>query len=368
MKRSFWTIVVVGVTTFLLGELALRVYNPIYVPVRADQIQLPVNRVFTQTNLNNKDVDRELVNSYNGLGLRGPEYPADPEKHIKIFTVGGSTTACVTLTDGRTWPDQVLKQLRERFGPGIWLNNAGIDGHSTFGHQILLDTHLARYRPDYIIYLVGINDMGREDLNEYDSGLTLNDLSLRNRIVASSELLSTAQALYRSYRAFDMGLNHAVDHDLKHIKAASMAPDAVVAHLREHKDRHAQGFERRMRSLIERTIAIQAVPILVTQPAMMGRGTDPTSGVAIDNLAYEDGLPSSVVWDALEIYNDVTRRLAAEYRVPLIDAAREMPKDSALYFDWIHYSNPGAERMADIVSRGVAPVLSARQSAPEKTR
>jgi hypothetical protein len=147
-----------------------------------------------------------------------------------------------------------------------------------------------------------------------------------------------------------------------------MAPDAVVAHLREHKDRHAQGFERRMRSLIERTIAIQAVPILVTQPAMMGRGTDPTSGVAIDNLAYEDGLPSSVVWDALEIYNDVTRRLAAEYRVPLIDAAREMPKDSALYFDWIHYSNPGAERMADIVSRGVAHVLSARQSAPEKTR
>lgn len=364
MVRTFWMIVVVGVTTFLLGELALRIYNPIYVPIRADEIQLPINRVFTQTNLNNKDVDRELVNTYNGIGLRGPEFPLDPEKHVKIFTVGGSTTACVTLTDGKTWPDLVLKQLGQRFGPSIWLNNAGIDGHSTFGHQILLETHLAKYRPDYVAYLIGINDMGREDLNEYDSVFTLKGQSLRNRIVASSELLSTSQALYRSYRAHDMGLNHAVDHDLKLIKTVSMTPDVVAKHLREHKEQHAPGFEKRLRALVEKTIALGAVPILITQPGMMGRGIDPTSGVMIDNLEYDDGLPASVAWDALEIYNDVTRRIAVEYRLPLIDAAREMPKESSLYFDWIHYSNLGAERMGEIVSRQFAAIIGARPNLP----
>lgn len=353
--------VVIGVITLLMAELVLRIYNPIYVPIRADLIQLPVNRTFKQVNLNNKDVDRELVNSYNGIGLRGPEFPANPEQFTKIFTVGGSTTACVTLTDGKTWPDLTLKQLRAQLGSHIWLNNAGMDGHSTFGHRILLESHLAKYRPDYFIYLIGINDMGRDDLNEYDSELILQRQSLKNQIIAASEFLSTVQTLYRGYRAYDMGLNHAVDHDLKAIQKIQMKPEVVSGYLREHRERHVPAYASRLRDLVKRTISIGAVPVLVTQPAMLGRGVDPVSGISIDNLEYDiPGLSSGVVWDALEMYNEVTRGIAAEFRVPLVDAARLMPKDSSLYFDWVHYSNLGAEKMADIVAGELRRVIVAR--------
>jgi lysophospholipase L1-like esterase len=364
MIKFVRSVVLVAAISLALFEVALRVYNPIYLPLRADGIVLPVNRTFVQTNLNNKDVDRKLVNSYNEIGMRGPSYPDQPEKFTKIFTVGGSTTACVTLTDGKTWPDLVLKRLRAQFGANVWLNNAGIDGHSTFGHRILLESHLAKYRPDYVVYLIGINDMGRDDLNEYDAGMTLEGQSLRNRVIAASEFLSTVQALYRAYRAFDMGLNHAVDHDLRKIQSVSLQPTQIEGYLRDQRERYLPAYANRVRALVERTLAVGAVPVLVTQPGMVGRGVDPVSGVTIDNLEYDiPGLSAAVVWDALELYNDVTRSVAAQYRVPLIDAAREMPKDSSLYFDWIHYSNAGAARMSEIVSRELAAVLDAR-SAP----
>ena len=354
MIRWIWTVFIVGLITVLMGELALRIYNPIYVPIRADQIQLPINRTFKQVNLNNKDVDRERVNSYNSIGLRGPEFPLNANEYTKIFTVGGSTTACVTLTDGKTWPDLVLKQLHQRLGGNIWLNNAGMDGHSTFGHRILLASHLAKYRPNYMV-------SRRDDLNGYDSGLMLQGQSLRNRVIATSELLSTAQTLYRGYRAHDMGLNHAVDHDLKTIQKIQMTAEDTSIYLREHRERHAPAYERRLRDLVERTISYGAVPVLVTQPAMFGRGVDPASGIVFDDLTYDiPGLSSSVVWDALEMYNDVTRGIAAEFRVPIVDAAKEMPKDSSLYFDWIHYSNKGAVKMADIVSGELSRIIATR--------
>ena len=40
----------------------------------------------------------------------------------------------------------------------VWLNNAGLDGHSTFGHEILLRSHIIKLKPDMIIFLTGIND------------------------------------------------------------------------------------------------------------------------------------------------------------------------------------------------------------------
>lgn len=348
----------VGVVTVVLMEIVLRIYNPIYVPLRADEIQLPVNRVFKGHNPHNKKVDEYRVNRYNGIGLRGPEYPAQPENYIKIFTVGGSTTACVTLTDGRTWPDVLARNLTGAGGKQIWLNNAGADGHSTFGHKIMLEHHLSKFEPDYVVYLVGINDVGRDDLNDYDVSMTKQGLSLRNKIVAASELLATLQVLYRTWRAYDSGLNNYTDLDLTKQPRVVKSEAERAAILQMHPSKYVPGYRARLEELIAVTRAAGAEPVLVTQPGLMGRGIDPTTGVEISDLDYFEGMPAALEWDILELYNDVTRQVAAQHNVTLIDAAREMPKDSNLYFDWIHYSNAGAERMAEIIRAGLQPRIS----------
>ena len=360
MRRSIRDTALILVITILMIEFALRIYNPVYVPVRADKIQLPVNRVYKQRNVNNPKVDEFLIVAYNSIGLRGPEFPADPEHYIKIITVGGSTTACVTLTDGRTWPDRLRSELGRSFG-NVWLNNAGIDGHSTFGHLVLLRTHLEKFAPDYILYLVGINDVGRDDLNDYDVRMIGTSRSFRDKLIAASEVLATAQVIKRSLRAYDFGLNHSPPLVLDEILRVDLDPADRERELREHRERYLAAFRERVSALVGRTRAIGAEPVLITQPALYGDVVDPETNVELGSLETpREGLPASVEWEILELYNEVLRATSREQNVFLIDLAAELPKDSSYFFDWMHFSNEGAASVGDIISRALEPLLRQR--------
>ncbi len=69
----------------------------------------------------------------------------------------------------------------------------------------------------------------------------------------------------------------------------------------------------------------------------------------------------------MELYNEVTRRVAQKDGVLLIDLARELPRNSASYYDYLHYTEPGAAAVAGIVDRHLAPVLAARYPAFKKS-
>ena len=44
----------------------------------------------------------------------------------------------------------------------------------------------------------------------------------------------------------------------------------------------------------------------------------------------------------------------------LIDLARELPRNSAYYYDYLHYTEPGAAAVAGIVAARLSPFLAAR--------
>ncbi len=357
--KSLFSAGIVILVTILLCELALRVYNPIFIPLRANRIILPVNQTIVQQNPNNKKVDRKIVNTYNGLGLRGPEYPTNPGDYVKIFTIGGSTTACVTLNDGQTWPDRLFGRLKSQLKANIWLNNAGLNGHSTFGHRILLNSHIKTLQPDYILYLIGINDIGRKDLNRYDKAMTTEHSGLKQKFTAASELLSTLQVLYRSMKAFDAGVNHHYDMDFTELPTVEYSAADTEQALKEHREIYAQSYSMRVQQLITDTIAAGAQPILLTQPGLMGRGIDPTTGVELSTLSFHEETSALTQWQILEVYNNTLRKLAKENGVLLIDTAAKMPKDSKYYFDWIHYSKEGAQLMAEIIAESLVVALGA---------
>ncbi len=50
----------------------------------------------------------------------------------------------------------------------------------------------------------------------------------------------------------------------------------------------------------------------------------------------------------LELYNDVLRNDSS--RITVIDLARKMPKNSRYYYDFIHFTNEGAEKVAEILA------------------
>lgn len=47
------------------------------------------------------------------------------------------------------------------------------------------------------------------------------------------------------------------------------------------------------------------------------------------------------MFQAIDLYNGVTRQVAQTNGVLLIDLARELPRDSALYYDYLQYTEPG---------------------------
>jgi len=90
-----------------------------------------------------------------------------PRTWHKIIFVGGSTTECFHISDGKDWPSAAGAMLKKQF-PRIWHNNAGLDGHSTFGHLVLLHDLLLPLHPQMIVFLVGWNDIGITAGNYYD--------------------------------------------------------------------------------------------------------------------------------------------------------------------------------------------------------
>jgi hypothetical protein len=69
-------------------------------------------------------------------------------------------------------------------------------------------------------------------------------------------------------------------------------------------------------------------------------------------------------WRVLEAYNDVTRRVAAHGGLLLIDLARALPKDPRFYYDFMHFTNAGAEAVGTIIAERLVPHLLERAGSP----
>ena len=292
------------------------------------------------------------------LGFRGPNPPKNFEESLTMITVGGSATDCRFLSDGKTWPDRLSVRLGQKFQK-VWLNNAGMDGQSTFGNIILLKQVLIDLHPDYLLFLVGVNDAGRSDLNRRDAHF-IGEKTRAGRLTDASELLSTLRVIWRSRQAHERQLDHVFDLDLAKVPTKFVSDEEVARRLEHARQQRAvSSYRDRLNQivLIARDAGIE--PILVTQPALFGEGTDPTTGVDLGPLVY-GVITSGQMWKILEIYNDVTRSVGRAHEVVVIDLARELPKDSAYYYDWIHYTNEGAARVADILSSRLESYLTSR--------
>lgn len=353
---------------FLILEAILSVWSPWRATVTADKITLPYNQQTVFRNDRIQGADPVIYYTTNELGFRGPPWPSAPEKAVKILFVGGSTTQAIYASDGKEWTTLVLKKLQEAH-KSIWINNAGFDGHSTFGHLRLLQEHIINLHVDFVAFLIGINDVGNDVGNPFDSSLDprsipwyrIPDVWLRLHTRLGTALTQAIMA----WRA----QTHNVGHGTINLSAEPMMSAEDLAALDEtailarHADTWLPGFEQRVRHLIEicRQNAIE--PILITQPLLFGPVIDPASGGDLGRIKIGDQagtVSGALKWRILEQYNDVTRKLAKEHKVFLIDLAHTMEKTTKYFYDLMHYNNAGNQRVAEIIADalGQSPQLA----------
>jgi len=338
-------------------EVVLRIWHPFKYTVRGDQIILASNIRVIMKNKWIKKLDDTIYYSRNSIGLRGDEYPRDPAKFITVITIGGSTTECKFLSDQKTWPEQLKQDLNKIYGD-IWLNNAGLDGHSTFGHLILLNDYIVKLHPTYVLFLVGANDV------ELDRPADLDDQDIRGihghsvkyffkSLFNYSETGSLLLALYRNHLAYDKGLVHK-ERDPGQLPVGRT--DSLVRKKKlDLQLDFLRNYAARLKELSRISVDHGIKPVFITQPALYGNVMDSTTRIFMGNRML-DGFDCATDWAVLELYNNEVRNLRTS-GIPVIDLAVAMPKDSKYYYDFIHYTNAGAEKVASLLSDSLRLII-----------
>ncbi len=346
-------------------ELVLRIYNPLGFRIKGNKIILPINKkeiIHREHGLGK--LDRVVIQQRNSLGFRGPEPSADFSQDLTIVTVGGSTTECFDLAEDKTWPHDLGVKLQRDF-TRVWLDNAGLSGNSTYGHYILMQDYLVKLKPKVVLFLVGINDVGLKSERDFDE--RIHELNFRSleRFLASaavhSELATAALNLYRFYYPKSTMINNQNDPqetDLRKLPPFAVSTEAQAAIMKDHKDHYLGPYKKRLENLIAICREHNIIPVLLTQPVLYGNIVDPTTEVDLSHRFVAKDMNGATAWEVLELYNDVTRQVGRAQGVLVIDLAREMPKDSRYYFDLMHYTNAGADKLADLIAAQLTPFLA----------
>ncbi len=352
----------VGIVSLSLAlEVSLRWLNPVALRLRGQTLILPKNVTYVFENNKIPSCDPIIVQHRNSLGFRGAEPPINGRETLQILTIGGSTTECYYITEGRTWTDLLGVELRKS-APNLWINNAGLDGHSTFGHLLLLRTYVIPLRPDIALFLVGANDIERNDLTKYDLYASSHIAAVPKRslgqvVMDHSYAASFMANLPRAANAWKGHMGHGT-LDLRHVPQEADLP------LKERdriKSRVVQEFlppyQARVRQLIQECRAHAIEPVFITQPALFGPGRDEATGVDLSHALIQPQRNGQLAWEILELYNNTTRSTAKEENILVIDLAAQMRKSSRYFYDYFHFTNDGAQEVARIVAEGLTPEI-----------
>lgn len=338
-----------SVAALMVAEAFFRLHDPLGQRLRGNKIVLPVNRRYIIEQQMASKLEPVIVHTRNFLGFRGEDPPRDFDQRLTVVAVGGSSTECTYLSDGQDWPAMVASGLKSSF-PSLWMNNAGLNGHSTFGHLVLLRQHLLALRPKVILLMAGINDVARDDLGGYDT-MQLGPRSTMEALAQHSAAASAALNSWRAWKASRAGLLHSqIDLRSWPWRDTERRPDALGL-LNHHRRSFLPGYRQRVQLLTRLCREANITLVLVTQPTLYGPAVDDETGVDLGRIAVspDEGVNGALAWEILELYNDVMREVGRREGVFVIDLAR-MPKSSRFFYDFMHFTPRGSERVAQIVT------------------
>lgn len=344
----------------ILLEVIFRVYNPFHFSVKGNVIILESNTHRKIINDSIPGIEREIDITRNTIGFRGPEPPANLADYLSIIAIGGSTTECKYISDSKTWPDLLAQQLSQT-NNRIWLNNAGLSGHTTFGHQVLLNDHILKLKPKIVVFMFGANDLALQDTSIWDKNYFINKTnSWKDFLLKKTE---TGNIIINLWRARKAKVNNLTDRYYNLNKAKkdtiSYSSEYINKELQKHEF-FLPFFERRINNLIDSCEKHQIIPVLITQPAMLGTGFDSESGADLSILPVTERINGKLYYQLLELYNEVTRKVAERRGILLIDLSKKLQKGGKYFYDILHYNLEGNKQVASTIFAPLDSLLAKR--------
>lgn len=263
----------------------------------------------------------------------------------EFITLGGSTTNQKFISDGKTWQDVLQTLLRERTqSSSLCIANAGVDGHSTFGHIKSFDLWfplIDNFKPKFFLLYLGINDAGFrfEEQVDYDN----NNHMLMSAIEGNS-------ALFRLWSFF-------LREDAKHNNKFAVHGIAINKQLSLYSEssqsensqqlilKNVRGFERRLSIIMSKILSIKAIPICITQPHALAWKFDGKLRGISEAFSYKDKVYNGIDYDnSLDLINGAMAKICKGAGGIVIDM-KNKDFDLVDFYDYVHMNTHGAEKV-----------------------
>jgi lysophospholipase L1-like esterase len=282
------------------------------------------------------------------LGFRG-DYGDDP-RNIDVVVLGGSTTNERYVTDAQTWVTRLQENFRNA-GIPLHFANAAIDGQSTVGHVAAIDLWLSKIsglRPRYALVYVGINDMavdptqsGHGDLMKSPEGLR----RIRHYVMNHSAVYDLFRTVRGSMQARDAQLMHGGRYR-DAVRWRPVVHDDAEA-LRSELSARLRAYAERLAILADRLRTANWQPIFITQPRGDFRMIDGVLHAL--SLHGETKPPTDRGLRVQELFNDVTRASCETLAIRCVDLARDIKTADEDFYDPIHTTPAGSQKIADLL-------------------
>ncbi|MFN0118941.1 MAG: SGNH/GDSL hydrolase family protein [Blastocatellia bacterium] len=289
-------------------------------------------------------------------GFRNPELSVPkPAGTIRLAFLGASTTFCAEVSsNAHTWPDLVTAAARQKWsGTGFDYVNAGVPGYKLTDIQVTLDKRVAPLAPDVIIFYEATNDLTKD-----------------------TRLLAEAQGLVKggpvdnpSWLAKYSAAWFLIEKNMQ-LRARQQGAREAQNRLQYDAPALATGYEKRLRDLVTAAQKTARLVVLTTFTTKARRQQTPEQLLASYNTAlfYMPWMSVEGLLSGFEAYNDALRRVARDTGALLIEDEFSIPGDDAHFRDTVHFTDLGAQKQADRVTRVLlaAPQMHQIASPPGK--
>ena len=290
-------------------------------------------------------VEGEAHHTTNSLGMRGAELPPRAEA-LRVLCMGGSTTACLFLDDTETWPRLVQDGLGAKGldGRPAWVADIGKSGYGSWHHVRFMEAVAIVDEIDYLIVLVGINDLMRalEERQIY-SPFDAKPLYERSAIFA---------VLHNVYQVRKQRRRHMIEtasgetYKLRQQDRQRRAKTDQLPDL----SRGLAEYGENIATIIDRCKTQGVQPVFVTQAALYAEGLP----LSLDRLLWLGSLPdgTSLATPALAkgmaMFNKKLAEVCAAQGVDCVDTS-SMDATAKYFYDDCHLTDEGAAELARLI-------------------
>ena len=210
--------------------------------------------------------EKSVVNYVrNKYGLRDD---CTTSKNIEILTVGGSTTDQIYVPFESTFQKILQERLRLEDKDFGCVTNAGIDGHSTWGHIFSFEKWfplIPNLNPKYVLLYVGINDTYFESAGRTKLGYDVLVNSSKKNFLKQFETVQLLMPIYRYLKFSDNQVGFA-GHGRKTLSEEKYKVTTLNEKIVPISKKNAEAFRVRFKLILNHVKSLKATPICITQP------------------------------------------------------------------------------------------------------